>query len=107
LGSTFFGLTSNIAPLVRKQLFKTIHDIVFHGKGGFDYQTVYNMPIWLRKFTFQQIQDHFDDTKKEQEEAIERRKNAGKKSLVNKDGKVNTPAFSEASKPYKGKTSYK
>ena len=65
------------------------------------------MPIWLRKFTFQEIQDHFDNTKKQQEDAMERRKNAGKKSLVSSDGKINAPAFAEASKPYKGKTSYK
>ena len=37
-----------------------IHEIVFHGNGGYDYNTVYNMPIWLRKFTFKKIQDHFD-----------------------------------------------
>jgi len=107
LGSTFFGLTSKTAPLVRKRLFKDIHDIVFHGNGGFDYHTVYNMPIWLRKFTFKEIQDHFDDQQRQHKEAMERRKNKGKKSLVNSDGKVNVPAFTEASKPYKGKTSYK
>ena len=31
----------------------------------------------------------------------------GTKNLINADGKVNTPAFTEASKPYRGKTSYK
>ena len=107
MGSTFFGLTSNTAPLVRKQLFKTIHNIVFHGNGGYDYHTIYDMPIWLRKFTFQEIQNHFDDTRKQNEEAMERSKNHGKKSLENKDGKVNVPAFTEASKQYKGKTRYK
>ncbi len=65
------------------------------------------MPIWLRKINLQENKDNNDDTKKQQEEAIEKRKNAGKKSLVSKDGKVNVPAFAEASKPYKGKTSYK
>jgi len=65
------------------------------------------MPIWLRKFTFKEIQDHFDDQHQKQKEAMERRKNKGKKSLVSSDGKVNVPAFNEASKPYKGKTSYK
>ena len=29
------------------------------------------------------------------------------KSLVNPDGTINTPEFAKASKPYKGKTSYK
>ena len=34
-------------------------------------------------------------------------KGKGKQTLVNKDGKVNAPAFTEASKQYKGKTGYK
>jgi len=42
-----------------------IHDIVYHGKGGFDWVTVYNMPIWLRRFTYNRIADHV----KEQNEA--------------------------------------
>ena len=29
-----------------------IHDICYHGKGGYDYYTVYDMPIWLRKLTY-------------------------------------------------------
>ena len=61
------------------------------------------MPIWLRKFTFSQIQEYHDNEKKRMSEVKEK----GKKSLVTPDGKVNVPAFAEASKPYKGKTSYK
>jgi len=38
-------------------MFGMIHDIVYHGNGGFDWHTVYNMPIWLRKFTFNKILD--------------------------------------------------
>ena len=33
--------------------------------------------------------------------------NKGNKTLVSADGKVNTPAFAQESKAYKGKTSYK
>jgi len=57
----FFGLT----PDYRAYLFNQIHEIVFHGKGGYSFETVYNMPIWLRKFTFKSIQEFY---KKEQEE---------------------------------------
>jgi len=39
---------------------------VFHGKGGYDYDTVYNMPIWLRNFTFQKMNEFYE---KEAEEA--------------------------------------
>ena len=44
----------------------------------------------------------------EEKKANEKASNGGKgaKNLVNPDGKVNTPAFTEASKAYKGKTSY-
>ena len=45
------------APQVRLNIFKQIHEIIFHGKGGYDYVTIYNMPIWLRKFTFKEIKD--------------------------------------------------
>jgi len=53
---TFFGLTSEY----RNALFSQIHEIVFNGQGGYDYQTVYNMPIWLRRFTFQKLKEHYD-----------------------------------------------
>jgi len=61
---TFFGLTSDLAPKVRVGIFSMIHEIIFHGNGGYDYDTVYNMPIWLRKFTFNKIQEHFDKKNK-------------------------------------------
>ena len=50
---SFFGLTQEY----RFNLFKTIHEIVYFGHGGYDYLTVYNMPIWLRNITFKFIQD--------------------------------------------------
>ena len=61
------------------------------------------MPIWLRKFTFIEIQNHFNEQNKSSEENT--KKNSS--TLVDKDGKVNTPSFLEASKQYKGKTGYK
>ena len=42
-----------------------MHEIVFHGNGGYDWHTLYNMPIWLRNFTFKKIQEYY----KKQEEA--------------------------------------
>ena len=56
LGLTFFGLT----PDYRTALFRQIHEIVFHGNGGYDWHTVYNMPIWLRNLTFTLINNHFE-----------------------------------------------
>ena len=56
----FFGLTSDLVPQARSNLFTQIHEIIFHGQGGYDWETVYNMPIWLRRFTFRKMQEHYD-----------------------------------------------
>jgi len=59
LGLAFFGLISENIPKLRISLFTQIHEIVFHSKGGYSWETIYNMPIWLRRFTYKQIQDYF------------------------------------------------
>jgi len=105
LGLTFFGLTPNSAPEFRKSLFQQIHSIVFHGKGGYDFGTIYNMPIWLRKFTLFELNNFYTEQNEQRENAKKGNKNAT--NMVNPDGTVNTPAFLAASKPYKGKTDYK
>ena len=84
-------------------LFSQIHQILFHGKGGYDYDTVYNMPIWLRKFTFNEIKKYYDEEK----EAAEGKTQQGQTNLIGSDGKVNTPEFVKASQQYKKKSSYK
>ena len=89
LGSAFFGLTSDIAPEARAALFKQIHEMVFHGKGGYDWNTIYNMPIWLRKFTFTQIQNFY----KEEEEAIKNKGKKGSQTVISSDGQVKAPEF--------------
>ena len=58
---TFFGLTLEYRPY----LFSQIHEIVFHGQGGYDWHTLYNMPIWLRNFTYKKLEEYY----KKQEEA--------------------------------------
>lgn len=97
----FFGLTIDIIPQTRKNLFKQIHEIVFHGKGGYDWDTIYNMPIWLRKFTFHEINSYYQEEAK----SYEKSSNGKKTNLIDPSGKVNTQAFAEASKLYK-KSSY-
>lgn len=103
LGLAFFGLTYEIAPQARAAVFTQIHEICFHGQGGYDWYTVYDMPIWLRRFTFNKLQDYY----KKQEEQIESSKNGGKTSLVDPSGKVNTPEFLKASEQYKRPAKYK
>ena len=60
------------------------------------------MPVWLRKFTFTQISD-FSEEKNESQKSSQ---TSGKTSLVGEDGKVNAPAFKNASKQYQNKSSY-
>jgi len=57
----FFSLTHSQAVEYRSNLFTQIHEIVFHGGGGYDWHTVYEMPIWLRNFTFKKMQEHFKE----------------------------------------------
>ena len=68
----FFGLTPEAAPLVRQNLFNQIHEIVFHGQGGYTWTDVYEMPIWLRRYTFRKLQDYYkeknEDSEKQQAE---------------------------------------
>ena len=98
--STFFTLTSDQVALQRRNLFKQIHEIVFHGQGGYKWADVYSMPIWLRQWTYNEINTYYQEQNKQAEQA-----NQPKNSLVNSDGKVNVKAFQQASKPYK--SSYK
>tara|TARA_R110000822_G_scaffold264115_1_gene388312 strand:+ start:1566 stop:1778 length:213 start_codon:yes stop_codon:yes gene_type:complete len=35
-----------------------VHDLVYHGGGGFIYSEIYNMPIWLRKFHINKISEY-------------------------------------------------
>ena len=102
----FFGLTPENASQTRAAIFTQIHEIVFHGKGGYDWNTIYNMPIWLRKFTFNKINSYY----KEENDKVNNSTSSGdkgKKTMVNTDGTVNAPDFTQASKQYKKPASYK
>lgn len=77
---------------------------MFFGKGGYDWETVYNMPIWLRKFTFNNINEYY---KKEQEEYT---KASGKGELVTANkplAKPNVPDLSNIKPTYTSKVSKK
>ena len=93
----FFGLTTNTVSEYRKNVFTQIHEIVFHGRGGYSWETVYDMPIWLRKFTFHKLNEYYEKENRAMEQA---RKDPNKQTLVDSSGKVTPPNF-------KQKTSYK
>jgi hypothetical protein len=62
-------------------LFKQIHEIVFNGQGGYDWNTIYNMPIWLRRFTFETLREHYEKIAEEQSKADNLLKNKNNKEL--------------------------
>lgn len=57
--STFFGLTGEH----RKAIFDQIHEIVFHGNGGYSFVEVYELPIHIRKYIFHKLKEHYDKIK--------------------------------------------
>jgi hypothetical protein len=103
LGLHFFGLNYDTAPQVRAALFTQIHEICFHGQGGYDWNTVYNMPIWLRRFTFNQINNY----NKSQSEELQSKQDNGKTNLIDPTGKVNVPEFAKVNQEYKKPAKYK
>jgi hypothetical protein len=61
---------------------------VFYGKGGYDWETVYNMPLWLRRFTYNKLYEHYqekenDSTDKSIQEGI-------KQALIERQAKEAT-----------------
>jgi hypothetical protein len=63
------------------------------------------MPIWLRRFTYSEMQSFYSEEKKSVQNA--KNGNKGTKTLVSNDGKVDTPSFLQESKAYKNKINYK
>ena len=85
-GLTFFGLTSKY----RSILFTQIHDLVYHGGGGFIHSEVYNMPIWMRRYHIQSINKFLE----KQNEEI--RKQQGNEQMGD-DKKIHGPNISPSS----------
>lgn len=63
-------------------MFSQIHEITFHGKGGYDWETIYNMPIWLRRFTFEKIKEHYDKEREEAEKQQSKLSNKSSKGIA-------------------------
>jgi hypothetical protein len=68
---------------------------VFHGKGGYDWETIYNMPIWLRKFTFHKLKEWYDkENNQEQNDVVEQSiKNMKSAGATAKSTKVQPPTY--------------
>jgi hypothetical protein len=73
-------------------LFSQIHDIVFNSQGGYDWNTIYNMPVWLRLFTFSKLRDHYEKQKDEMDKQQSMLKNKSGKSDVARPNIATSPA---------------
>ena len=104
LGLAFFGLRSDNISETRAAIFTQIHQIVFHGKGGYDWHTVYNMPIWLRRFTFQQMNNYYEEEKSSTQQSS---KTPGTKTVIGADGKIKAPEYLSKAKNAKIPVKYK
>ena len=53
----FFFLTAEDRPYIHNEIW----NLLYHGNGGWDYTSVYNMPIWLRQYYLKKIIDFNED----------------------------------------------
>jgi len=73
LGLSFFGLTSSDnSSQVKLSIYKQIHQICFFGKGGYSWPVVYNMPVYLRRFVFNEMRQFYDEEKAANEKSIKK-----------------------------------
>jgi hypothetical protein len=73
LGLSFFGLTSSDnSSQVKLSIYKQIHQICFFGKGGYSWPVVYNMPVYLRRFVFNEMKQFYEEEKSANEKALKK-----------------------------------
>ena len=68
-----------------------IHEIVYHGNGGYTWETVYSMPIWLRTFTYKKIKDFIEKRAEEQEKAMKQQQ--GVQELTPENQRITPPDY--------------
>jgi hypothetical protein len=51
----FFGLKFDNAQEYKLSIYEQIHFIVINSNGGYTWNTIYNMPIWLRQWVYNKI----------------------------------------------------
>lgn len=68
LDQNFFGLKAKDRPHLHSNLF----DMLWLGEGKWDWDTLYNMPIFLRNFFIKKLEKIFDDRAK----ALEKQQNS-------------------------------
>ena len=97
----FFGITPESAAQIRYNLFDLIDEMVIASNGSYSWNDIYNMPIWLRSFTYNKMKARVE------KQTAQTSSTTNKKTLVNPDGTINKEAFKEANNNMKGKINYK
>lgn len=61
-----------------------VHDLVYHGQGGFPYDTVYNMPIQYRKYHILKINEFLEKKAETEKKAADGSKSPSSDKNVHK-----------------------
>ena len=85
LDQTFFGFNPEDRITLHERLFK----LIWYGEGRWDWDTIYNMPISLRRFYVSQVNKIFA----EQAEAREAAKEKQRQSVKSKSKQPDNPPF--------------
>ena len=82
--STFFGLGPAYRPALHKQIFQ----MAYHSGGGFTFTEIYNLPIWMRRFYFKELEDQ-----------IKKENDAQKRASKGKSPNMSKPRMPSVSRP--------
>jgi hypothetical protein len=80
LDQTFFGFK----PEQRVDLHDNLFNLLWHGDGRWDWDMLYNMPIFLRKFYVKRVNKLIEERNAQQEAAIENAKKKRKSNSIPK-----------------------
>lgn len=97
----FFNITPETVAQHRYNLFDLIDEMVIAGGGAYSWHDIYNMPLWLRLFTFSKMKARIEKTNAQTPTG------KNKEVLINPDGTINKQKFKEANDNMSGKVSYK
>lgn len=67
LEQTFFGFK----PEDRVQLHENIFNLIWHGAGRWDWDTIYNMPVHIRRFWVKKINKLIEDEQERHQQRLE------------------------------------
>lgn len=56
----------------RANLWEVLDEIVIASKGAYSYDIVYNMPVWLRRFTFERLKQRYESESDDVEKQLEK-----------------------------------